>query len=198
MNRLFSSAALLTSLCLLALVAFTAVRAKTNPSPTITARALATYAAFSADSLGERRAKYDILEARQKSELWRTHLSLYLNQHPELEGAQRDLILAAITLAGENLFASEAQAVRGEIAQLTVQVRQVFTPGEAKRVFATLGGLTSTSARFEDCSCSTLSDWCSSGYKCHMSTGGQCTVTEYGCGTFWLEACNGWCQIIVP
>ena len=45
--------------------------------------------------------------------------------------------------------------------------------------------------RYDDCECSTKSDWCTFGRSCRMQ---NCNDSAHGCGTLWTYACRGMCN----
>ena len=179
-------------------------------------------------SMAERRRVFLAASAKDKSDLWRTHLALYIAKHSELADAQKIIILEGMSLATPEFFAVPfggadwKDKVGAPIKAFQNHILGVFSKPNAGKVFATLGdpqfpgepaiarfaSPLSTEparddsrsmfvlARFDapampDCECNKDESFCGVNYVCGN---GQCQYTQYGCGYFWLNQCNGNCN----
>lgn len=179
---------------------------------------LKKYYDLSALQLKGRKAFFRRASADNKSELWRTHFVLYLTKHPELNESQKEIILAAMSLATPDYFAVTSKSpdwktkVRQPSRSLENKIMAAFPLEEAEKIFATLGDRTdgpnslspdllksvdykplalSQVVPENNCSCSTVSDYCPIFSFCRA---GGCSETQSGCGTLWSHPCNGGCQ----
>ena len=106
---------------------------------------LRKYYDLSALQLKGRKASFRRASANNKSELWRTHLVLYLINHPELNESQKETIVAAMSLATPDFFAVQSNSaawktkVREPSRSLEKQIVAAFPLEEAAKIFATLG-----------------------------------------------------------
>jgi len=156
------------------------------------------------------------LTSAERTALWRTHLTRFLNSEYKTTSEQRALIeevlamLPTLTDTGGRRAVTEARIQERSIA--------LFGAKEAKLVFATLGsedpaGIDPTKTRISesslvptfipallsaitkklmplDCECAKDSDWC--GGSNHCSDQVACTHTS-GCGTIFIFTCDGFC-----
>jgi hypothetical protein len=106
---------------------------------------LKMYYDLSALPLKKRKASFRNALADDKSDLWRTHLALFLVKRPELNDWQKAIILAAMSLATPEFFAirstdSDWKAkVRDPSRYLEAQILNVFSFEDGAKIFATLG-----------------------------------------------------------
>ena len=73
------------------------------------------------------------------SDLWRTHLALYLARHPELNDPQSQTILDAMSLATPEFFLAPPAKVQEHVMLFENRVREIFSRIEGGKIFATLG-----------------------------------------------------------
>lgn len=176
---------------------------------------LKMYYDLSALPIKDAKASFRNALSNDKSELWRTHLALFLVRRPQLNEKQKKVILAAMSLATPEFFEMRSSdpgwktKVREPLRSLEEQIASAFSRQDAMKIFATLGDNTESancSATYArsvllkninyqrpaaSCECSTVSDWCPiSGY----CSAGNCNPTQSGCGTFWTYPCNGVCR----
>lgn len=103
------------------------------------------YYDISALPLKERKASFRKASSTEKSELWRTHLTLWLIKRPDLNKWQRDVILTAISLATPEHFDVRPTSrdwktkVREPLRSLEEQISFAFSLADAAKIFATLG-----------------------------------------------------------
>ena len=82
--------------------------------------------------------------SNDKSELWRTHLALFLVKRPELNERQKKVILAAISLATPEFFEMRSSdprwkaKVQDPLRSLEEQIISAFSLEDAAKIFATL------------------------------------------------------------
>jgi len=95
--------------------------------------------------LKERKATFRVASSKDKSDLWRTHLALFLIKCPELNDRQKEIILAAMSLTTPEHFEVQATnpawkvKVREPLRRLEEQILGAFSFRDAVRIFATLG-----------------------------------------------------------
>jgi len=166
-----------------------------------------TYEALSVLPVGYRKAIFRNLTAEAKSELWRTHMRVYLSEHPELMEDQRNVILDGIALATPQLFEIPEDSpewlakVHAPLELLKERALGIFPHAVAVEIFAQLGkpvppdvGTALLRGGGGGCTCSQGEDWCPGSYQCFDS---DCNYTRYGCGTLWLFPCDGDCYYAV-
>jgi len=171
-----------------------------------------TYDEISEFPLGYRKAIYSALAAETRAQLWQEQFERFL-QSENLAEAQREVLLEAIELATPELFsAMKDRSHRGfvqarqRLAEFEKRARETFGNEVTGDLFGRIGpadieiGIIKPRgvAKFQSsatlsagCSCSTVSDYCSSAFHC---VSGGCIVIRNECGTFWTYDCNGQCQ----
>lgn len=113
---------------------------------------LKMYYDLSALSLRKRRAAFRNASPNDKSNLWKTHLALFLVKR-ELSDWQKQVVLSAISLATPAYFAVQSNdpawnaKVREPSYWLEQQVINAFSLGDAAKIFATLGDDDAKSAK---------------------------------------------------
>lgn len=106
---------------------------------------LKMYYDISALPLTERKASFRNASSNNKSNLWRTHLALFLVKRPELNDWQKEIILAAISLATPEYFEVGPKSptwgtkVRDPLRSLEEQILAAFSFEDGAKIFATLG-----------------------------------------------------------
>jgi len=106
---------------------------------------LKMYYDMSALPLQKRKAEFRKASANDKSDLWRTHLALFLVKRPELNDSQTATVLAAMSLATAEYFEVQPtdpawkEKVRAPSRALEEQIITAFPLEDAARIFATLG-----------------------------------------------------------
>jgi len=149
------------------------------------------------------------------SDLWRTHLALYLARHPELNEAQRQSILGVMSFASPEFFKLPHAKAEGQVGPLESSVHGIFSRIEGAKIFATLGEpdpsqtLKGSTALLEaptkwkqpnrfigrleerkDCECtSSCMNTCWN--YCQGTQG--CTQSSGGCGFLWQCDCTAMC-----
>jgi hypothetical protein len=100
------------------------------------------YKDISALTAPERKAFFKNASAKDRSNLWKTHLALYFVKNPNLNNEQKDLVLEAISVSTPELFEMSADNSSKEITLQSLAQRAfgVFTKTEAAEIFANLGG----------------------------------------------------------
>jgi hypothetical protein len=108
-------------------------------------RASKMYHAMSILPVREAKALFRNASSNDKSELWRTHLALFLVKRPELNEWQKEIILAAMSLATAEFFEVRSSdpawkaKVRARFRSLEEQIAKAFSRKDAAKIFATLG-----------------------------------------------------------
>lgn len=106
---------------------------------------LKMYYDISALPLKKRKASFRNALATDKSDLWKTHLALFLVKRPELNEWQKAIILSAISLATPEYFAIRSTdsawkaKVRDPSRFLEAQILNAFSFEDGAKIFATLG-----------------------------------------------------------
>lgn len=107
--------------------------------------ALKMYYDISALPLKQRKASFRNASSNDKSDLWRTHLALFLVKRPELNEQQKATILAAISLVTPENFEVRSSSpaweakVRKPLRSLEEEILATFSFNDAVKIFATLG-----------------------------------------------------------
>jgi hypothetical protein len=176
------------------------------------------YRTISGVSMSSRRAAFGGATPEDKSDLWRTHLALYLARHPELNSAQGQTILDAMSLASPEFFLIPPDKVQDHVTMFENRVQELFSRIEAGKIFATLGEsdpsqtvkasrpllqapaklrqlnrLIRYDASEDDCECTTScinTCW-------NYCAGGVCHHTDTGCGFLWQCPCTAKCAPIL-
>jgi hypothetical protein len=95
-------------------------------------------------TLNETKASFRNASSNTKSQLWRTHLALYLVNHPELNERQKKVISSAISLATPQFFETRSNdpdwkaKVQEPLRSLEEQAISTFSLNDATKIFATL------------------------------------------------------------
>ncbi|MFI7642922.1 bacteriocin fulvocin C-related protein [Nonomuraea sp. NPDC049400] len=151
-----------------------------------------TYRVFSAHDMPHRKAIYAELPPSKKGSLWREHLESYRHNHAGLTAQQHQAIDQALQVVrDESTFADVGTAaVQKRIEDVKAIVLSAFGRDEAALLIATLGPPVSSTLLARDCDCSAFDDMCW-GSTCYL---GGCTRSYAGCGSFWLQFCDGLCR----
>jgi hypothetical protein len=114
---------------------------------------LKKYYDISALPLTERKASFRNASSNDKSNLWRTHLALFLVKRPELNEWQKEVILAAVSLATPEYFEVGPKnptwrtKVQDPLRSLEEQILAAFSFEDGAKIFATLGDDTEAAKR---------------------------------------------------
>jgi len=169
----------------------------------------------SLDAAGQRRF-IATLDTTLREDLWSQHIEIFLQHNPQLTPEQRSVAYEALGLVQSGVFEISRSAADWDIrvgqplARLEHEARQVFTPAEARALLVELAppafsprrdlrGRTDSAGRgrsdgfWDDCNCSSESNWCDAVTNPDNSCKGPCRA-QHGCGTLWLYECNGLCQ----
>jgi len=93
----------------------------------------------------KRKAAFNLASPKEKSDLFRTHLALYLAKHPELNDGQQRVILEGLSLLTPALYEMrtdnpEAKSkVDDSLRQFRTHILAAFTMEEGRNIFAALG-----------------------------------------------------------
>jgi hypothetical protein len=174
------------------------------------------YDDMSSMSMSDRKDTYRALSSSMKAAVWAHHLRKMLIEHPEFTSEQVGLINDFLTLLTPEFFEVESftaewwARIDAPLQELGKRAKTVFDSRLARAVFADLAGQSgehsSPSVREQStssdptkrqlipntpyCECSTISDYCYTGYKCVQ---GGCYWTSAGCGLLWDYSCTGLC-----
>lgn len=176
---------------------------KNSPNPLLAGDPIVLYQYVSSLGETEKKEVYGKLVSRDKSAIWKIHMSAYLAGHPELNEEQQGVILEAISLATPKYFDIPVHALDSEtemdkkVAMLRLRALSVFRKGEAGVIFASLNGSTAnpTSSqitglrKIDSCNCNRGNDWC---WNTCQNTG--CNGSNGGCGWWLGYPCNGECS----
>lgn len=142
-----------------------------------------------------RRAIFAELRPAVKGRLWTQHVNRYRDSHPGLSTAQIRVIDDIVAVATDpSTF--EPNGRQDQILRpLRESVMQAFGHDEARALVATLGTEDEAigTAVAPDCDCNTKeANYCPvTGVCIHRRH--NCVESTFGCGTFWLNRCNGGC-----
>jgi hypothetical protein len=159
---------------------------------------------FSLKSIAQRKAEYKEFNPFVKSNLWKHHFEKVLMSE-DLNETQVDLILYIMKLLDNGLLMVDETdslyelKVRGVIDQLKIQINDVFGPDQIPKIFWTLGDYDhlgsepASEVRVPDCNCYTPNDYCYRDWYCIYVGKFRCIRQSWGCGTLWIEPCDGLC-----
>lgn len=173
---------------------------------------LQNYQDISAFSISKRKAMFRNASAKDRSNLWRVHLALYLASQPDFSVEQKELLTDVISFITPELYQliesdSESKTnVESSAELLTKRALVVFSRQEAAKIFTILGlGSKNEQTNCEsslidvvpidvppggsrpDCNCHRgIGDMCR--YGC---IGTNCVTDSWGCGLGWILSCTG-------
>jgi hypothetical protein len=174
-----------------------------------------TYAQIASRPLADRRSLYATLPASMQDDLWSLQLSYFLEEHPDLDPAQKALVFEALGLFQSGLLEADRSSATwrtstlAAVEQLEGRARIEGSKGlmdalsqlggpEIVNPTTRAGGIRSEISVGGECECSTVSDYCcfldcptSPWPNCHR-TRPYCYPT-HGCGLGWVYDCNGIC-----
>ena len=107
---------------------------------------LQKYKDISLLSMRKRKELFRQAPAKDRSDLWKVHMALYLAQHPELNKSQSEVIVEAISFVTPEVFdiRADSAAWRAYVEQplhsLEEHVLAVFTRKEGGEILTRLGG----------------------------------------------------------
>ena len=165
---------------------------------------LRMYYDLSALPLKERKATFRNALSNGKSDLWRTHLALFLVKRPDLNEWQRSLILTAMSLVTPEFFEVRANSpawktkVRAPLRALEDEILVAFSFKDAAKIFATLGDdteaakHTSGSFMLSSINYKQLSDSGPYNYRTHNQFAGQDMMAGGPCE---CSTDSDWCPI---
>jgi len=114
---------------------------------------LKMYYDVSALPLKQRKASFRNASSTDKSDLWRTHLALFLVKRPQLNEWQKEIILTAMSLATPEYFEVQSSnpawktRVRAPLRSLEEQILSAFSLRDGAKIFAILGDDTEAAER---------------------------------------------------
>ena len=157
------------------------------------------------------------LSADGRAFVWRRHIRRYVDAHPELDRATRDLLRAAQAAVTVDLFTGEpSEKSRASIRAVGEQVTATLGRDTAAYLLINLGaaevksesaepiamrienwlrGTFTALARADDCDCSTNWGGCGGGDSC---INWYYCAPDYNwpmCGWLWSETCDGLCRV---
>jgi hypothetical protein len=103
---------------------------------------LETYRNLCSLSIAERRASFNRASAKERSDLWKVHLAVFLARHTALSNQQQEVLLAGISLATPELFQVQKNdpawksKVDEPLKSLAGRAVQLFSKEEAAEIFA--------------------------------------------------------------
>ncbi|WP_328430798.1 bacteriocin fulvocin C-related protein [Streptomyces sp. NBC_00453] len=147
-----------------------------------------TYSDVTALPLAHRRAVHAALPPAARSRLWVEHIDRFRAAHTHPTPRQGTVIERARTAASDPAtFQRRPPARRRHSDDLTGSAVAAFGKEGAAQLLATLGPV---EALAQDCACSSFSDAC----LFSDCIGGGCTISDGGCGEFWIWDCDGTCR----
>jgi hypothetical protein len=168
------------------------------------------YQDISALSISKRKAMFRNASAKDRSNLWKVHLALYLASQPDFSVEQKVLLTDVISYITPELYQliesdSESKTnVESSAEPLTKRALALFSKQEAAKIFTVLGSKNEQpncensliddvpialppGGVHPDCNCHRgIGDMCR--YGC---IGTNCATDSWGCGLGWLLSCNG-------
>ncbi|MBY8885327.1 bacteriocin fulvocin C-related protein [Streptomyces sp. PTM05] len=142
-----------------------------------------------------RRAVYAQLPTNARAQCWTEHLER--NRPRDVTGDQRAVLDSAKAMLSTPavLAIPRTPAVSARLEAFHRKALAAFGPAKAGALFATLGPADRTEGTVspdETCTCTTESNWCDNWNPCSFKYD-NCTVTNGGCGSYWLYDCDGIC-----
>jgi len=181
----------------------------------------ATELADAADNIADyprtyRTAILGRLSPEARNDIWRKHLLVYMEQHPELTGDERLAIQSVLDLHTPALFSFPTdERLLTELRQVGEAATKVFGVPRTKEIFFGLGPEVNlfhsalplrlrladffdrqiAAYAFDDCDCyhDTAFNYCSFGMYCSELQG--CVFQEWGCGFSQTWPCDGLCVL---
>ncbi|MBB5916602.1 hypothetical protein BJY24_005514 [Nocardia transvalensis] len=147
--------------------------------------------------LSYRRQIFDAHTPEVRSTLWTAHIDHFRSQHTDLTAAQREVLDCAADLFGKvSTFDGHDRATVGDqLGNLKKAAIDAFGPARAYAAIGMLGPSTRTEmtakAAAATCPCATTDGWCGDQ---HCYPASDCESTRSGCGTAWVEPCDGSCS----
>jgi hypothetical protein len=173
----------------------------------------AEYESFRTLSRAEAVEVYDALPGKTRQELWTVHLVTFLREHPELDAAQRGVILEGLGLLATGVLDVHPSDPRwrelggSEIDRVVARAKELLPRALLRSAFYRLNdpaaspfrtSSTTRSGRLQmnmvDCDCSSVEGCDPDYYVC--TTGGPhyCAfVHSWWCGPFYTYVCDGIC-----
>lgn len=150
------------------------------------------YGKVSAMTPAEAKAEYFRLTPSERREVWREKLTI-LAKSDAFTKDQTAFLTRTIDQLDNFKFDGTDDTVKLE--PIRVGAIELFGKADAKAIFATMGGGSDVKAikaslAFSDCSCSLEQQYCDN-FCTNLI---QCVYSEFGCGTFFVNPCNGHCR----
>lgn len=157
------------------------------------------YSELSGLPISVRKEMFIRLDPGAKSELWRQHLSTFLDRN--LKPEQREVLQQTISVIRPWLFQATPEddpIVAAKLSDISENLRTVFSSQELGLLAGSLGPpeapvypwSSPVTKGVGGCGCNQHSDFCGGGWRCIAT---DCTKSSRGCGLFWLYECNGNC-----
>jgi hypothetical protein len=146
-----------------------------------------TYSDVTALPLAHRRAVHAALPPAARSRLWVEHIDRFRAARTHLTSRQSTVIARARDAAADPATFQRRPLARPQHSDLTESAIAAFGQEGAAHLLATLGP---AEALAQDCACSSFSDAC----IFSDCIGGGCTISDGGCGEFWIWDCDGTCR----
>lgn len=159
-----------------------------------------TYDTFAKYPLTFRREIFTASAPEVRSRLWTAHLDQFRAARPSLTPEQHRVLDEARALVARHEIWEPAQAGRSadttRLRALRDAAIEAFGKPEAYAAIATLGPApaartqTARTGTVDTCPCATTDGWCGD-LHCYP---GNCEYRPSGCGTAWVEPCDGTCS----
>jgi hypothetical protein len=156
-----------------------------------------TYATFAKYPLTFRREIFVASAPEVRSRLWTTHLDQFRAARPSLTPKQHKVLDDARALVAQHeIWEPERAADTTRLSALRTAAIEAFSEPEAYAAIATLGPAPAartqraTTGTTDTCPCATTDGWCGD-LHCYP---GNCDYRPSGCGTVWVEPCDGTCS----
>jgi len=153
-----------------------------------------TYDTFAKYPLTFRREIFTASAPEVRSRLWTAHIDQFRAARPSLTPDQHKVLDEARSLVTQHETWQPEQTDRStRLRTLRNAAIEAFGEPDAYAALATLGPAPRTQTRtgtVETCPCATNDAWCGD-LHCYP---GNCDYRPSGCGTVWVEPCNGTCS----
>jgi len=151
----------------------------------------------------------------KRSSVWRNHIQMYIDGHPQLDAAALAALEAAMDAASPDAFATPTDDSRARTETVGQQLMMLIGKDDTDYLLYRLGPRDGTFAslepisqrlanwvrrslvalaRADDCDCSV--DFGCDGYSTYCASGTGCTPDNSWpmCGWFWNDPCDGSCK----
>jgi hypothetical protein len=172
----------------------------------------AEYESFRTLNRAEAVEVYEAMPVKTRQELWTLHLVTFLRAHPELDAAQRGVVLEGLGLLATGVLDVHPSDPRwrelggDELDRVVARAKELLPRELLRDAFYRLNDPTASSrttsnptrfggvqTNFANCDCSSVEGCDPDFYICYTGRPRCALVPSYNCGPFFTYACDGTC-----